>query len=194
MAYIAVSIREPLSDPAVSVAGGNPTRGPHVHYCYFTALKMAVCGKSYTLEYNVRTTGTLSIKLYSKLVVQVLVYKWVWFQWCRWSILSTEILICRFCLCPMKIFYIYLLSLNLQLGSGTKFRHHHWSGGTGKIIGPPNKFCWQGGTIFGLTENWKLSPFMSIHLNMIVTTHHMNPFINLYVSSSYLLCQGYKYI
>ena len=26
------------------------------------------------------------------------------------------------------------------IGSGTKFRSHYWSGGTAKIIGPPDKF------------------------------------------------------
>ena len=33
------NIREPLSYPAVSIAGREPTRGLRVHYCYFSALQ-----------------------------------------------------------------------------------------------------------------------------------------------------------
>ena len=43
MAYITISlityIREPLSNPAVSIAGREPTKGPRVHYCYSSALR-----------------------------------------------------------------------------------------------------------------------------------------------------------
>ena len=37
--YQPYNIGEPQSDPAVSIAGREPTRGPRVHYCYSTALK-----------------------------------------------------------------------------------------------------------------------------------------------------------
>ena len=33
------NIREPLSDPAVSIAGMEPTRGLRVHHCYSSALQ-----------------------------------------------------------------------------------------------------------------------------------------------------------
>ena len=43
MTYIAINlityIREPLSNPAVSIAGREPTRGLRVHYCYSSALQ-----------------------------------------------------------------------------------------------------------------------------------------------------------
>jgi len=44
----------PLSDPAVSTAGKEPTRGPHVHYCYSSALQMvASMRKLHTFWYSV---------------------------------------------------------------------------------------------------------------------------------------------
>ena len=39
MTCIAISLCESLSDLAVSIAGRELTRGPRVHYCYFTALQ-----------------------------------------------------------------------------------------------------------------------------------------------------------
>jgi len=37
--YWPYNICDPLSDPAVSAAGKEPTRGPRVHYCYSSALQ-----------------------------------------------------------------------------------------------------------------------------------------------------------
>ena len=62
MTYIATSLitREALSDPAVSIAGREPTRGPHVYYCYSTALQN---GSEYvenciSFKYNIQTMPT----------------------------------------------------------------------------------------------------------------------------------------
>ena len=40
MTCIATSLRESLSDLAVSTAGKEPTRGPRAHYCYSSALQI----------------------------------------------------------------------------------------------------------------------------------------------------------
>ena len=48
--YQPYNIGEPQSDPAVSIAGREPTRAPRVHYCYSAPLQNGVCGKSYTFE------------------------------------------------------------------------------------------------------------------------------------------------
>ena len=40
--YQPYNICEPLSNPAIGTTGKEPTRGPRVHYCYSSALQMAV--------------------------------------------------------------------------------------------------------------------------------------------------------
>ena len=50
----------PLSDPAVSIGGREPTRGPRVHYCYSTALQNGGehAENRILFEYNIQTTPT----------------------------------------------------------------------------------------------------------------------------------------
>ena len=75
MTYIAISLItcEPLSDPAVSIAGREPTSSLRVHYCYSIALQN---GGEYaenlilsSIIYGHAHTGTLSILYFVQFVI-----------------------------------------------------------------------------------------------------------------------------
>ena len=84
MTYIAISLItcEPLSDPAVSIAGREPKRGLHVHYCYSTALQN---GGEYaesrilsSIIYGHAHTGTRSIVVHL-LIMMFAKWGWYWY-------------------------------------------------------------------------------------------------------------------